>query len=192
MKTSRKLLYGKTILLSVLATVAITVITVYFTGIESHRSLLANSYISFGVLATCFFLFLLVSLYNGLNVKDDYSHKLHLTWRKSKKFLPDVGGGSDFLPDMGGGDNPIGAFLFWIVATIVVVFVLIFILPFIWSGIVFIFLAIYWVIIRSLRLIFKKSPECEGNALKSIGYSLLYTMLYIGWIFGVIYLASLF
>ena len=197
MKSSRKLLFGKTLLIAFLGTVIITILSVYLSGITSHRSILENSVISLSILALCFFLFLAVGLYSGLNVLDNYSHKLKMVWRKALKkdygsnWIPDVG--SIEPPDLGDGiGGIILGILLWILVTIVLVWLLISLQAIVWLTMIISVVGIYWVLIRALKLIFSKSSECEGDLVKSITYAFGYTVLYIGWIYGVVYATTLF
>jgi len=197
MKNSRKLLFGKTLLIAFVTTVLIVVLLVYLTGLSSHRSILDNSVISLSLLAISFFLFLTFGLYNGLNVFDNYSHKLHLSWKNAKNRMPDSLD-SNFttpteIPDVGEGiGGIIIGVIIWIVFTVALVILLWLVQAIIWLTLVLVAIAIYWIIIRALKLIFTKSNECENDLPKSGLYALGYTALYIGWIYGVIYIAIIF
>lgn len=197
MKSSKKLLYGKTLLIAFLGTVLITILSVYLTGLSSYRSILENSIISLSILALCFFSFLTFGLYNGLDVLDNYSHKLQLKWRRvlnrdhGDSWLPDFGNVE--APDIGDGiGGIILGILIWIVVTILLVWLLISLQAILWLTMIIFIAAIYWVLIRALKLIFSKSSECEGDFLKSVTYATGYTMLYTGWIYGVIYATGFF
>lgn len=191
MKNSRKLLYGKTLFLAAIPTLIIVTLLVYLTGLESHRSIIDNSLISSTIIATTFFTFITIGLYNGLNVIDNYSNKLKLTWKNAKRSVKEneFAGNIDF-PSME-ADNIFGAIVLFFFVALAIIFLIAFIVPFLWVSIVFLTVAIYWIMIRSLKLIFSRSRYCENNLLKSLGYALLYTALYTGWIYGVIYLSTI-
>lgn len=198
MKSSKKLLFGKTLLIAFLGTIVITVLSVCLTGLTSHRSILENSIISLSILALCFFIFLTFGLFNGLNVLDNYSHKLQLKWRTALR--KDHGDGS-WVPDFGDVEAPdlgdgiggiILGILLWIIVTIIVVWLLITLQAVVWLTMIILVAAIYWILIRALKLIFSKSTECEDDFLKSVTYATGYTILYIGWIYGVVYATTLF
>jgi hypothetical protein len=197
MKQSRKLLFGKTLLIAFVATVLITILLVYFTGFTTHRSILDNSLISLSVLTICFFLFLTIGLYNGLDVYDNYSHKLQLSWKNAKKRMPDsldLGfTGTTDIPDVGDsiGGIIIAIFL-WLFITIALIILMVLLQAIVWLTLVLLIVAIYWIIIRGLKLIFSKSAECENDLAKSVAYAFGYTVLYIGWIYGVIYVSIIF
>lgn len=188
MKNSRKLLYGKTLFLAAIPTLIIVILLVYLTGLESHRSIIDNSLISSTIIATTF---ITIGLYNGLNVIDNYSNKLKLTWKKAKKNVGenDLIGSID--PPSFEADNIFGAIVLFILVALAVIVLAAYTFTFIWAGIIILAVGIYWIMIRSLKLIFSRSRYCENNLLKSLGYALLYTALYTGWIYGVIYLSTI-
>ncbi len=197
MKTSKKLFFGKTLLIAFIATIITTVLLVYLTGLTTHRSILDNSLISLTILAVCFFLFLVLGLYNGLNVVDNYSHKLQMKWRKATQKLPDSSWASDAaasteIPAVGDdiGSVILGIVL-WIVFTIVLVFLLVALQAVIWITFLLIAVAIYWVLIRALKLVFSKSEVCQNDLSMSMAYAFGYTLLYVGWIYGVILATTL-
>ena len=197
MKNSRKLIFGKTLLIAFIATVIITLLLVYFTGLRSHRSIIDNSLISLSIFATCFFLFITFGLYNGLNIIDNYSHKLQLSWKNAKKRLPESytsGFTENFdAPEI---DDGIGAIILgiivWIIVTIAIIILLVLLQAIVWLTMILFIIAIYWVMIRGLKLIFSKSKECSDNLPKSMTYAFMYTILYVGWIYAVVYSAMLF
>ncbi len=196
MKPLKKLLFGKTLLIAFLSTIIITLLIVYLTGLASHRSILENSIISLTILAICFFSFLTFGLYNGLNVLDNYSHKLQLKWREllSKDY---VDGSFDLpsmeTPDLGDGIGGILlGILLWIVVSALFVLLLISLQAIIWLTLLILAAVIYWGLISALKLIFSKSHECEGDLMKSVTFATGYTILYVGWIYGVVYATTFF
>ena len=197
MKPSRKLLFGKTLLLAFAATIVAVTLLVYLTGLTSHRSVLDNAVISLSILAICFFIFLTVCLFNGLNVLDNYSHKLQIKWRKATVSLPEnswgIGDAPTDLPDIGDGlEGIIIGIVVWIFFTVLLVILLFVFQAIVWLSLVILTIAIYWVFIRSLKLIFSKSPQCQNDLPKSAVFAFAYTVLYIGWIYGVIFASTLF
>jgi hypothetical protein len=196
-KQTKKLLFGRTLLIAFIITITITILLVFLTGLSSHRSILSNSLISLAILSACLFIFLVFGLYNGLNVYDNYSHKLQLSWRRAKKRLPDSWAsgftGDTDIPDIGDGiGGVILAIILWIVISIALVFLLIFLQAVVWLTLILLAIAIYWIIIRAFKLIFSNSSVCENDLPKSISYAFFYTLLYAGWIYGIIYIASIF
>lgn len=182
----RRRINGRNVLTAASITVIITVILVFITGLKSHRSLLDNGLISLSILAGFIFIFLTLGLYYAVYVKDDLSGKLKLKWVKAQDILPE--GMAEVDLSLGCADEAKGA-LAWIGISILLVIAIFFLGTILWVGFVIVGGAIYWLLLRSLRLIFKRSAICHGHLLKSMAYALLYTILYTGWVYGVIYLA---
>lgn len=193
MKSSKKLFFGKTILITSITAIVLTLVLVYFTGLKSHRSITDNAFISLSILGASFFLFLLAGLFYGFDVQDDLKNKLRFRWGRSKRLIPI--NWSFEVPNVMDADGPAGclaAIVFWIVATLAAILLVIALEVFVWGFVIVLIAAIYWVLIRALKLIFAKSAACKDNLLKSAGFALAYTALYIGWIYGVIYISTLF
>lgn len=169
-----------------LGSLVITLLLVFFTGLESHRSILDNALISLSILAGLFFIFLSFGLYYAVYVKDDLSGKFKLKWIKAKDWLPDGMGGAETAT---GCSEELGGVFAWIAITIVLVIAVFFLGTLLWAGFVIVVGAIYWVMIRMLKAIFTRSHTCHGKLWKSMAYACMYTTLYIGWIYGVILLA---
>ncbi|MBL6445613.1 hypothetical protein JMN32_04790 [Fulvivirga sp. 29W222] len=191
-KTSRKLFFGKTVLIAALATLVVTILIVYLTGLSNHRTIIENSLISLSILCVALFTFMTVGLYNGFNIYDDLSHKLKFTWRGSSSWT-DVNFSPDLPVELDGDDACAGiliSIVVWILVTIGIILFLFLaelILSFAWIALVAV---IYWVFIRALKLVFSKSRKCEGNLLRSFYYGFSYTTLYLGWVYGVIYVSG--
>tara|TARA_B100000780_G_scaffold259592_1_gene210751 strand:+ start:483 stop:890 length:408 start_codon:yes stop_codon:yes gene_type:complete len=81
--------------------------------------------------------------------------------------------------------------LLWIVMSILFVVLLIVLEAVFWFSLFIIFAMLYWIFFRALKFVFKKSIDTKGNIGISAVYSLTYTLLYIGWIFGIVYLTEL-
>jgi hypothetical protein len=106
--------------------------------------------------------------------------------------LGDVGNGWDgSLPDLDVGDadgclGVLAAAVLWIAVGILLVFVL-------W-GLLNVFLAVlltvvaglYWIFYRALRQILARGRRCRGNLGLSMAYAAFFTLLYTGWLFGVL------
>jgi hypothetical protein len=72
----------------------------------------------------------------------------------------------------------------WIVF-IIVIFLLLYVLANMVWGIIFVLAVIvYWIFYRALRLAFIKSRSCKGKVLLSLGYGLMYTIMYMSWVYG--------
>jgi hypothetical protein len=195
-KKNRKLFFGKTLLIAFVATLLITVVVVYITGISSHRAILDNAIISLTVLWGAFFLFVTIGLFNGFDIKDDLSHKLHIKWRGTgfnvnTHSIPE--NPISFDVETGDGiEGCLASIVLWIVATIAFLVFLIFFEFVLWAAFLGLVILIYWILMRALKLIFSKSQECENDLPKSIYNALVYTTLYVSWLYGVIYFSSIF
>ena len=60
-----------------------------------------------------------------------------------------------------------------------------------WFSLFVILTMLYWVFFRALKLVFNKSNETKGKLGLSMIYSLGYTFLLTGWIFGIVYLSEI-
>lgn len=194
MKKPRKLLFGKSLLIAFSGTIVVVVLLVFLTGLSSHRSVLDNSLISASILSLCFFSFFTIGLYNGLNVYDNYSHKLQLKWKNSKSRTSNsiIDVPTIDAPEVGDGiEGVIIGIILWIVLSILFVFLLFILSTLVWATVVLLTLAIYWLMIRALKLVFAKSEECTNDLLKSVSYALGYTVFFVSWLYGIIYASTL-
>lgn len=192
MRASKKGVFGKTILIVSLLAITLTLLLVYFTGLESHRSIINNAFISLSILAVGFFLFLFAGLYRGYDIRDDLKNKFKVKWGRTKRLLPDSWHWE--IPDMGSADGSEGCLAtiaFWLTATLAAILLVIILEVFVWGFLLVLIGALYWILIRALKLIFSKSASCQGDLVKSFSYAISYTTLYIGWIYGVIYISTL-
>lgn len=145
---------------------------------------------SLGIIATVLFLFMTYGLYSGIGLIDNFP--------KFKNFKP-----TDFLSSNGhapGVDIPsvgdgIGGFILsiilWIVMSILFVVLLIVLEAVFWFSLFIILAMLYWIFFRALKFVFKKSKDTKGDIGISAVYSLTYTLLYVGWIFGIVYLTEI-
>ena len=163
----------------------ITAFIVFAQGIHNHRSLFENSLLTTSILSIAFSIFIAIGLYRGVKLKNDVK-------RLNEKLDSGLFSGTQISPDLPGieiGDDIGGiivGILLWILTAILII-----VLAWLFSAIVvstvILFMAmLYWIFYRALRLVFKKSHICRNNLPKSIGYALLYTVLYNIWIYGVV------
>jgi hypothetical protein len=172
--------------------IVLVILSVWFSGTGSHRSLFQNSIVSTSILAVAFFLFISLGLYYGLKLKDNVGHIL--TKERIKKLSdksPEIGGLDFDGPALGDGiGGIILSIILWILISIVLVFLLYFLGIFFWATILFFTAMLYWIFFRALRLVFKNSKHCKGDLLKSFAFGFFYSFLYISWIYGVIFLTN--
>lgn len=191
MKLPRKsFLETKYVFFSTLAIITIVILSVWLSGRGAHRSLFQNSILSTSVLAGGFFLFISLGLYYGLKLKDNVGNILNR--ERLKKYsdkTPKIDGFEFDPPDAGDGiGGIILSIVLWIVFSVLLIFLSYFLGLFFWSAVLFLGAILYWVFFRALRLVFKNSGRCKGNVLKSFGFGLLYSSLYVFWIYGIIFL----
>jgi len=191
LKAQKTYLRGKSVFKISILVIVITFITVYLTGENYNRTVTANLYLSLSIIGTALFLFMTYGLYKGIGLEDDFP--------KFKKFKSEpIVSSEASLPDFPSvevGDGIGGlilSMLLWIGMTILFV-VLLFVLEAVfWISIFIILAMLYWVFFRAFRLVFSKSKETKDNLGISTIYSMAYTLLYLGWIFGIVYLTDVF
>lgn len=193
MKISRKLfLETRMLSYATLGIIVFVILSVWISGQGAHRSLFQNSILSTSILAGTFFLFISLSLYFGLKLKENVGNVFNKQrLEKYSDNAPEIGN-FDFDPPAVG--DSIGAailsVILWFILTIVLVVLLYFLGFLFWAAVLFLTAMLYWIFFRALRLVFKNSGKCRGNLLKSFGFGILYSFLYTSWIYGVIFLAN--
>ncbi len=190
MKSKQPYLKGRSVFIVSLLVIGITILTVYLTGINYNRSLTSNLYLSLGIIATALFLFMTYGLYFGIGLIDNFpKFRNFQTGDLTRSSSPSIDISSiDFGDGIG---SLILSILLWIVMSILFVVLLIVLEAVFWFSLFIIFAMLYWIFFRALKFVFKKSIDTKGNIGISAVYSLTYTLLYIGWIFGIVYLTEL-
>ncbi|EFK34516.1 Uncharacterised protein [Chryseobacterium gleum] len=191
MKLPRKsFIETKYLFFSTLAIIAIVIVSVWLAGKANHRSLFQNSILSTSILAGGFFLFITLGLYSGLKLKDNVGNILNKErLQRYTDKTPQFEGFDIDLPDAGDGiGGAILSILLWIIFSILLIFLSYFLGLFFWTAILLLIAILYWVFFRALRLVFRNSGKCKGNLLKSLGFGLFYSFLYIAWMYGIIFL----
>jgi len=187
-KINRKYLTGKKVFIVSLLVMAMTILAIWLFGLGQHRTLFENSILSTTILSIAFFLFLTIGLYNGVKLKDDLGK---ITDKINKNNMSDISGldlpGGD-IPDVDGDEigGIIVGILAWILVSVVLIFLIWFFGAILWTLVLVFAAMLYWIFFRALRLAFKNSNKCKNDLLKSIYYSVAYTILYNFWIYGII------
>lgn len=166
------------------------ILSVWISGNNSHHTLFQNSILSISILAIVFFLFVSISLYRGVGLRDNLG-KIFIkeNFNKRMKSTSDLSPTTDVpLVDAEGIGGIILSILAWIVFTIAIAFLMYFIGVFFWSALLLLLATLYWIYFRALKLIFKNSKHCKGNLFKSLGFGIFYSGLYVSWIYGIIFL----
>ncbi len=194
-KSSRYQIWStKTIVLVSLPMAALTAVLVFWLSkssawIEWQLTLLA--------LSVCLFTFLTVGLYRGVRLERPEPAKINPSGVGPVEILPGIPGSTiepihvdlPGLPDS--GDDLAGCLVSlatWLIATILVAFIVWLAAQILIIGLPALLLGTYWVYYRALRIVFTKSRACKGKIRASLGNALLYTTLYMGWLFAATWL----
>ncbi|MBU2927562.1 hypothetical protein [Winogradskyella psychrotolerans] len=97
-------------------------------------------------------------------------------------------------PSIDGGDVISGLVLsivLWIGMTILLVVLLIILEAVFWFSLFILLAMLYWIFFRALKFVFNKSKDTKGEIAISVVYAITYTLLYVGWIFGIVYLTEM-
>ena len=192
LKPKQPYLKGKSIFIVSLLVIVVTVLTIYLTGINYNRSLTTNLYASLAIIGTALFLFMTYGLYKGVDVVDDFPN--YRNFKSGEFYSGDLPLDVE-MPDADVGDGCEGivvAILMWIAMTILLFVLLIIFEVVFWVSLFVILMMLYWVFFRALKLVFSKSKDTQGDIWFSVLHAYSYTALYVGWIFGVVYLSEVF
>ncbi|WP_109850983.1 hypothetical protein [Aquimarina sp. AU58] len=193
MKAQKTYLKGKSVFIVSLLVIGITILTVYLTGENYNRSVTSNLYLSLSIIGTALFIFMTYGLFKGIGLKDNFPKFRNF---KTGEIIPSSGEFPDWeMPSIETDDGISGliiSVLLWILMTILFFVLLILLEAVFWISIFIILTMLYWVFFRALKFVFTKYRETKGNIGISTLYSLYYTALYLGWIFGIVYLTEIF
>ncbi len=191
MKPKKTYLNGQSVFIVSLLVVGVTLLTVYLTGINYNRSINTNLYLSLGIIGISLLLFLTYGLYKGVEIIDNFPKFRGYT---TGDYIPTAGEIPDMdMPTVSSDDGFSGlivSILLWIVMSVLFFLLLIILEAVFWVSIFIILAMLYWIFFRALRLVFSKATETEGDIGISAIYAFAYTVLYLGWIFGIVYLAE--
>ena len=175
------------------------IVTGTIVAVSGKRSLIVELEWTLGVVAAALFALLAVGLYRGARLREKEAPSAELTKVDLSDWTPDSG-----VPDFdcpldvvdGAGGDELGCL--GVIAGIVlsiIAFVVLFILLWVFLQVAVIALfivmtAIYWVLHLALRQVFAHSEDCRGKLGRSLAFASLYTVLYTGWLFALLFLAS--
>ena len=192
LKAKQTYLKGKSVFIVSLLVIGITFLTVYLTGENYNRTVSSNLYLSLSIIGTVLFLFMTYGLYKGVGLTDNFPKFQNF---KTGEFIPSSGEIPDWdMPSIDTDDGIGGliiSILLWIGMTILIFVLLILLEAVFWMSIFIILAMLYWVFFRALRFVFSKSNDTKGDIGISAIYSFGYTTLYLGWIFGIVYLTEI-
>ena len=181
---------GKSVFIVSLFVIGITTLTVYLTGINYNRSLTSSLYVSLIIIATSLFLFMTYGLYTGIGLIDNFpKFRSFQSGELASRVSPPIDTPSIEVGDGIGG--LILSIILWIVMSVLFVILLIVLEAVFWFSLFIILTMLYWLFFRALKFVFNKSKVTKGNIGVSTVYSLTYTLLYVGWIFGIIYITEI-
>ena len=191
------LLSSKPVFIISLIVIVVTVLIVFVTGLNVHRSIINNSVISLIILSFSFFTFIASGLYFGVKLKDtvgNIGNKIYANTEVSGN-IPDLSSGSGDtnidLPDADGIEGIIVAILLWLLITVGITLLIIFFDTIVITMLMAFLGMLYWIFFRALRLVFKNSVKCKGDLIKSVSIAIEYTILYTFWIYGIVMVADL-
>ena len=188
---NRTFVNSKSIFTISLIVVFLTILSVWLLGLGKHHTMVENSWISATVLSSAFFTFITVGLYRGLKMKDNLGKlTAKFDWKKIEP-LKNIDSSNTDIPVVGDGiAGIILSVILWIIVSVILSVLLWLFGAFLWISVLLFIGMLYWIFFRALRLVFKKSPDCQGQLDRSLMFAFFYTTLYTFWIFGIIYVAS--
>lgn len=191
MKSTRKSNYlkGKTVFIVSLIVICATFLTVWLTGINYNREITSNLYLSLSIIGAILFIFMTYGLYRGVGLEDNFPK--YRGYKTGDLFTYNSSPSMD-TPDAGDGiAELIMSIVLWIVMTIAIIILMLLLEAIFWFSLFIIIMMLYWVFFRALKLVFNKTDRTVGDIFSSMYYSLSYTILYLGWIFGIVYLTQI-
>ncbi|WP_034060142.1 hypothetical protein [Lacinutrix jangbogonensis] len=191
MKAAKTYLKGQSVFIISIIVILLTILTVYINGQNHERSITSNFYISLAIIGTVLFLFMTYGLYKGIGLKDNFPN---FKSYEVGNHIPSSGE-IPAIPIFEGGDG-IGGFimsvLVWIGMTILIFLLLILLEIAFWFTLFIIIMMLYWLFFRALKLVFTKAAITQGDIRISALYGLGYSILYLGWIFIIVFIAQKF
>ena len=181
---------GKSVFIVSILVILVVITTIYITGKAYERTVVVNSYISLSVIGFMLMLFITYGLYKGFKLIDDFPKIKDISIKSlTNDTASNISNSSNI--DLGEGiTGLIYSILIWVVVTIV--FTVLSRESAADAAAPFWFVTLlYWVFFRALKMVFSKQYKTKGRFILSIGYASAYTLLYLGWIYGIIYCAQI-
>ncbi|MBO0357708.1 hypothetical protein J0X19_07105 [Hymenobacter sp. BT186] len=180
---------SKQVFYTTISIATLTLLAVWFVGLQQQWSIFKDSLISLTILSTAFLTFITVGLYEGVRLHDDVGNLLDYIRRVPfPESFADVSlelPKADLDDGEGCGGIIIAVFL-WLLAAVAAIFLLWCFAAVAWVVLLVFAGMLYWVFFRALRLVFRHSRMCKGRFSMSLRYGLAYTLLYNFWIYGII------
>jgi hypothetical protein len=175
-------------------TIAVTATAVFLGG---RRSLIVELEWTLGVVSAALFTLLAVGLYRGAKLRETEAPSADVKapdmgdWTPDGTSLPDIDCPIDAVD--GGDEGCLGAIAGFLLSVVVLMLLLGLLWVFLQFAVIVLFVvmtAIYWVLHLALRQVFAHSDDCRGKLARSLGFASLYTILYTGWLFALLLIAS--
>ncbi|WP_405199166.1 hypothetical protein [Christiangramia sp. LLG6405-1] len=182
---------GKTIFIISILVITTTFLSAWLNGMSYNRGVTTNLYLSLSIIGAILFLFMTYGLYTGAGLEDNLPK--FRSYKKGEFFGDDTPGNFE-MPTSDVGDGIAGfliSILLWILMTIAMILLFILLEALFWFTLFILILMLYWIFFRALKLVFSRSGKTVGNIVLSISYSITYTILYLGWIFLIVFLADM-
>lgn len=167
--------------------------------LAGKRSLIVELEWTLGVVSAALFALLAVGLYRGARLHEKEAPAAECpsvdlsNWQSDVTVLPDMDCPLDAV-DGGGDDLGCLGVIVGVLLSVVVFFVLLGLLwVFLQFAVIVAFIvmtAIYWVLHLALRQVFAHSEDCRGKLGRSLAFASLYTILYTGWLFALLFVTS--
>lgn len=181
----------KSVFTITLIVTVLTIIIIWLQGLHLERSVLRNSFLSTLILSGFLFTFMSIGLYRGYKLKDNLG-KITDSFKINTDMIDGSWGSTDSIDlDIGDGfGDIIGSVIAWILVTIALGTLLFIFSNLIGFSILFLLAILYWIFFRALRLVFKKSPICQGHFLLSLRYVFMYTCFSTLWVSLILFVAE--
>ena len=127
--------------------------------------------------AIILFIFLAIGLYSGAKMRG----------KPAAPKLKFLGKTFDFASGIDGLDFD-GGPLAWLFATIIIVVLFGLFSTLVWAVFLILVFIFSWIIYRTVRLVLIKGFLCKGDLRKSLLVAAQYTLLYTGWILGIVWI----
>ena len=180
----------KTITIVAAIAISLTAANVYFFG---KRSLFFETELTLSLIAAGLFLFLSVGLYRGMRLRRSDLPGTEVDTVAADKAIDAMDPLSHSLEVAGSADDPLSGLVGFVLAFIALLVFGVLLWGILSIGIalwVYLLAAVAWTFHWALRQVFAKSRVCRGRVAPSVGYALYYTMLYTGWLFALVWIAS--
>lgn len=134
-------------------------------------------------------------MYKGIRMMDNFPKLRHFKFNNRFESSADLSNTDIFEGTLDVGEGIGGiimSVIMWFIATILLVLLLMLLETVFLFSLFIIIAMLYWVFFRAMRLVFSKASQTKDDFGISCMYAFGYTIFYIGWIFGIVYLTTIF